>query len=166
MRITLPVLATAIAVFTAPVLAAEKAQTFVEKAAVGGMFEVESSELALKMSKDPDVKKFADTMISDHGAANSELQALAKEQGLSVPRKLDQEHAQLLKSLQKAASGFDAPYIKAQLEGHEKTVKMFEQYAESGDNEALQNFAMKTLPTLRMHLDSIEEMGDRVGAIK
>jgi putative membrane protein len=165
MRITLPALATAIAVFTAPALAADKAQTFVDKAAVGGMFEVESSQLAIKMSKDADVKKFADMMVSDHGAANAELEALAKEQGLTVPDKLDKEHAAKLKSLQQAGAGLDAPYVKAQLEGHEQTVKMFEQYADSGDNEALQNFAVKTLPTLRTHLDTIEQMGDRVGAI-
>jgi putative membrane protein len=165
MRITLPALATAIAVFTAPALAADKAQTFVYKATIGGMFEVKSSQLALKMSKDPDVKKFADMMVSDHGAANAELEAIAKEQGLKVPGSLDKEHAVELKSLRQAGASLDAPYVKAQLEGHAETVKMFEQYAESGDNEALQNFAVKTLPTLRTHLDTIEQMGDRVGAI-
>jgi putative membrane protein len=166
MRIILPALAIAIAFFAAPAPAADKAQTFVDKAAVGSMFEVESSQLALRTSKDPDVKKFADMMVSDYGAANAELEALAKEQGLTVPGELDKEHAAKLKSLQQTGPGFDAPYVKAQIEGHEQTVKMFEQYAESGDNEALQNFAVKTLPTLRTHLDSIEQMGDRVGAIK
>jgi putative membrane protein len=166
MRMTFPALAVAIVAFTAPALAADKAQSFVDKAAVAGLFEVESSELALKTSKDADVRKFADTMISEHGAANSELKALAREQGLAMPDKLDQEHAAKLKSLEEAGRGFDAPYVKAQLDGHEQAVKIFEQYAENGDNEALQNFAIKTLPTLRMHLDSIEQMGDRVGAIK
>jgi putative membrane protein len=166
MRITLPALAVAVVAFTAPALAADKAQNFVDKAAVAGLFEVESSELALKTSKDRDVRKFADTMISDHGAANAELEALAGELGLTVPDKLDPEHAARLNSLEEAGPAFDAPYVKAQLEGHEQAVKMFEQYAENGDNEALQIFAVKTLPTLRMHLDSAEQMGDRVGAIK
>lgn len=162
----LPAIAIAAVVFASPALSAEKAQSFVDKAAVGGMFEVESSQLALKTSKDPDVKKFADTMVSDHGKANAELEALAKEQDLTVPTKLDKKHAATLKSLQEAGAGIDAPYIKAQLEGHVTTVKMFERYAENGDNKALQTFAVKTLPTLRMHLDMIEKMGDRVGATK
>lgn len=168
MRISraLPAAAMAIAMFTLTALAADKAQTFVDKAAVGGMFEVESSELALRTSKDPDVKKFADMMVSDHGKANRELEALAKEQGLTVPAKLDAEHAAKLERLQQAGAQFDAPYIEAQLEGHQATVKMFEDYASEGDNDALQRFAVATLPTLRMHLDSIEALGDRVGAIK
>lgn len=168
MRMTplIPAIALAATAFAQPVLSAENAQSFVDKAAVGGMFEVESSQLALKTSKDPDVKKFADTMVSDHGKANAELEALAKEQRLTVPAKLDKKHEAMLKSLQQAGSGFDAPYIKAQLEGHVTTVKMFERYAENGDNEALQTFAVKTLPTLRMHLDMIEQIGDRVGATK
>ncbi len=161
----IPAIAIATA-FAFPVMSAENAQSFVEKAAVGGMFEVESSQLALKTSKDPDVKKFADSMVSDHGKANAELQVLAKDQGLTMPTKLDKKHETTLKSLQQAGANFDAPYIKAQLEGHMTTVKMFEQYAENGENKALQTFAVKTLPTLKMHLDMIEKMGDRVGATK
>jgi putative membrane protein len=162
----LPAVAIVVAMVASPVLAAEKAQSFVDKATVGGMFEVESSELALKTSKDPDVKKFADMMVADHGQANAELEMIAKEEGLTVPSKLDEKHSAMLKSLQEAGANFDAPYIKTQLEGHQETVKMFEQYANDGDNDALQNFAVKTLPTLRTHLETIEEMGNRVGATK
>lgn len=149
-----------------PAFAAEKAQEFVDKAAIAGTFEVESSELALKMSKDADVKKFADTMVSDHGQANTELETLAQEQGLTVPAKLDAKHAALIKDLEKAGGQFDAPYVKAQLDGHAEAVKMFQQYADNGDNKALQTFAVKTLPTLKMHLDMIERLSDRVGATK
>ena len=162
----LSAVAIAAAAAVAPAQAADKAQDFVDKAAVGGMFEVESSQLAIRMSKDPDVKKFADTMISDHGKANAELEALAKEEGLQIPTKLDQKHAALLEELEKAGGEFDAPYIKAQLEAHADTAKMFQQYADDADSKALQTFAVKTLPTLRMHLDMIEQMGDRVGATK
>jgi putative membrane protein len=157
-------IAAAVAVSTA--FAADKAQDFVDKAAIGGTFEVESSQLAIKMSKDPDVKKFADMMIADHGKANAELEALVKEQGLTMPAKLDEKHAALIEELRKAGAQFDAPYVKAQLDGHAETVKMFQQYADNSDNKALQTFAVKTLPTLKMHLDMVEQLGDRVGATK
>ena len=162
----LSAVAMAAAVALSPALAADKAQDFVDKAAIAGTFEVESSELALRMSKDADVKKFADTMIADHGQANVELEMVAREQGLTVPAKLDSKHAALIEELGKAGAQFDAPYIKAQLDGHAEAVKMFQQYADNGDNQALQTFAVKTLPTLRMHLDMIEQLGDRVGATR
>jgi putative membrane protein len=158
--------AVAIAALTLPALAAEEAQSFVDKAALGGRFEVESGQLAIKTSKDPDVKKFADMMISEHGKANAELEALAREQGLTVPTRLDDEHAARLQELQQAGAQFDMPYLKAQLDGLQQAVRMFEDYAGNGDNDALQNFAVTTLPTLKMHLDMIEQLGDRVGAIK
>ena len=47
----LPALAVAATVWMSPAFAEDSAQTFVDKAAVGGMFEVESSQLALKMSR-------------------------------------------------------------------------------------------------------------------
>lgn len=162
----LPALVIAVGLFISPAFAKDDAQTFVDKAAVGGMFEVQSSELAIKVSRDPDVRKFADMMIADHGKTSAELEALAKEQGLTVPSKLDDEHAAKLKELEDAGEQFDTPYIKAQLEGHQAAIKLFEAYSNSGQNTALQNFAVQTLPTLRMHLDMIEEMGGRVGATK
>ncbi|WP_245497858.1 DUF4142 domain-containing protein, partial [Mesorhizobium sp. M7A.F.Ca.CA.001.08.2.1] len=53
-----------------PALSAETAQDFVTKAAIGGMFEVQSSKVAQSKLQDPKLKDFAQTMISDHGAAN------------------------------------------------------------------------------------------------
>ena len=49
---------------------------FVEKAAVGGMFEVKSSQLAQQMATNPNVKAFAGRMVADHTKANQELMAL------------------------------------------------------------------------------------------
>jgi putative membrane protein len=162
----LPAVAIVVAAWTVPALAEDSAQTFVDKAAVAGTFEVESSELAIKMSKDPDVREFADMMIADHGKANAELETLAKQEGLAVPAELDEEHAALLKTLERAGDQFDTQYIKAQLDGHEAAVDLFKNYADSGENKALQNFAVETQPTLRTHLEKIEEMGNRVGATK
>jgi putative membrane protein len=167
MTLFLSVLSLVAAALLTPASAADKkAQSFVDKATVGGMFEIESSQLALKMSKDSDLKKFADMMISDHGKANAELASVAKKEGLKVPAELDHKAAALIKELQNAGVQFDTLYIKAQLDGHQETVKMFQEYADNGDNKALQTFAVKTLPTLRMHLDSIEKLSGRVSATK
>jgi len=150
-------------VFAFPGFAAEKAQTFVDKAAAGGLFEVQSSELALDMSKSPEVQSFAKMMIEDHGKANAALKALATKEGLKVPATLDQKHAAKIKTLKNAGSQFDPPYVKAQLEGHQDTIKLFEGYAKDGDNTALQAFANETLPTLKTHLEKIEAISGKLG---
>ena len=80
----LPALAVAATLWMSPALAEDSAQTFVDKATVGGIFEVELSQLALKMSDDADVKHFADMMVNDHGKANAELKSLAEQEGLTL----------------------------------------------------------------------------------
>ena len=51
--------------------------SFVQMAAVGGLFEVQSSELATTAGQSAEVKAFAQQMITDHTKANQELQQLA-----------------------------------------------------------------------------------------
>src|SRR6478736_8280587 len=57
---------------------------FVEKAAVGGMFEVKSSQVAQQMATDANVKNFAAHMVADHTKANQELMSLARTKGWQV----------------------------------------------------------------------------------
>ena len=69
------------------------AQDFVNQAASGGLFEVQSSELALQRSQNADVQQFANQMITDHTANNQELMAAAKAEGLTVPAQISSPHA-------------------------------------------------------------------------
>jgi putative membrane protein len=145
--------------------ASEKSQAFVMEATAASAFEVESSLLALRMSKDPEIKKFADMMVSDHGKLRSELQMYARKHGLDLSGELDAEGSNALSRLQ-GEEPIEAPYIDSQRQGNERMVKLFEDYAENGDDPELQNLAVKTLPTLRSHVQQIDEIGTRVGSTR
>ena len=132
---------------------------FVEKAALAGMFEVESSNLALKKSSEPDVKAFAEKMVLDHMAAGKNLERAAKagSKTYEVPSALDANHMKLLGDLAEApAEDFDRLYIEMQLAGHKDAVALFSGYAKSGDDPALKSFAEDALPTLERHYQMIE----------
>ncbi|MGE3831119.1 MAG: DUF4142 domain-containing protein [Parvibaculaceae bacterium] len=132
---------------------ASKAE-FVEKAGLAGLFEIESSRVALKKSQDSDVKAFAEKMIADHTAAGEALKAAAKG---NVPAALDADHTKLLGQLTEASTDdFDRLYVEMQLDGHADAVALFAGYAESGDDPSLKAFAEKTLPTLKRHHQMIE----------
>jgi len=45
-----------------------------------------------------------------------------------------------------------------QLRAHKQTVNLFKGYAEGGDNDALKTFAQNTLPTLKDHLQRIQDI--------
>ncbi|MGX5839908.1 DUF4142 domain-containing protein [Mesorhizobium sp. ArgA1] len=156
-RLILASLATATTLtFALPAFAADSAQDFVDKAAVGGMFEVDSSKIFEGKAQDQGVKDFAQKMIDDHGGANAKLESIAGEQKLTVPKELDAKHKADLDSLQNAKD--DKPYVQMQRDAHSEAVTLFESYAKDGDNAQLKSFASETLPTLKMHQEMIEKI--------
>ena len=150
---------TALAITLAsPAFAADTAQDFVNKAAVGGMFEVESSEIAVSKAQDQAVKGFAEQMISDHGAANAKLKTIAGEQKLELPAGLDAKHKGDIDALNTAKDPVDASYIQLQRNAHSEAVALFESYSQGGENAPLKAFATETLPTLKMHQEMVEKI--------
>jgi putative membrane protein len=141
----------------------ETPKTFVSKAAQDGMTEVELGKLAATKAQSPEVKKFADRMVKDHGKANMELETIAKAKSLQVPKKLDAEHQSMVDELSgKSGAEFDASYSQHMAAAHGKAVALFESGSRLSDAE-LAAFAKKTLPTLKEHkqmADSLK-MGTR-----
>jgi len=163
-RLFLASLATATAMaFALPAFAADSAQDFVNKAAAGGMFEVDSSKIAEGKAQDQSVKDFARKMIEDHGAANAKLETIAGEQKLTVPKELDAKHKGDVDALQNGKDPIDGPYVQLQRDAHADAVKLFESYAKDGDNAELKTFAQQTVPTLKMHQEMIEKIAATAG---
>ncbi|MGF9762221.1 DUF4142 domain-containing protein [Microvirga sp. 0TCS3.31] len=130
------------------------------RAAISNMFEIQSSQLAQQKTQNDRVRQFAQSMIQDHTAAGDKLKSAAQGvQGATVPSSLDQPHQQMVQTLQSASgSGFDRDYVQMQVTAHRDAVSLFDQYAQNGDNQQLKQFAQQTLPTLREHLQSVEQI--------
>jgi len=152
----------ALLVLPALTRAADEAKTdeqFVMMASSGGMFEVQSSEMALKQSSSDAVKKFAKHMVEDHTKANKELMDLASKKKFRVAERMMKPHADMATRLASAkGDNFDAAYIKMQVDAHEDTVKLFEDQAKNGKDSDLKAWAEKTLPTLKDHLKMARDM--------
>jgi putative membrane protein len=132
--------------------------TFVKKAALDGMTEVELGRIALAKSQDASVRSFAERMIKDHGKANEELAAIAKKKGFSVPMALDPEHRSMLQSLNaKSGAAFDTAYSEHMNGDHSKAIALF-QGAITGSDPDLAAFAKRTLPTLEQHKEMAETL--------
>jgi putative membrane protein len=147
----------AVAGVSSAAVAAEASDTppaptvFVEKAAQDGMTEVELGKVALAKSKNAEVREFAQRMVTDHGKANSELTAIARQKGIEPPKKLDSEHQAMVQMLEgKEGAAFDSEYSRHMNMDHTKAISLFEAAAKSNDQD-LAGFAKKTLPTLKEH---------------
>lgn len=130
-------------------------RSFLEKAAKSGIKEVEISQGTLDHLNNPQVKSFAQMMVSDHSQANQELMALAARKGVTLPSK---EYKYEEKWSKKATDkDLDEDYIKQMVDDHEDAVKLFEKAAKSDDAD-IAAFAQKTLPTLEHHLTMARDL--------
>lgn len=127
---------------------------FVKKAAVGGMAEVAAGELAKQKAQSPEKKQFGETMVADHTKTNNELKAIAEKKNMTVPAKLDSAHEKAIASLgKKDGEDFDKAFKKQMVGDHEKTIKLFEKQSKDGKDPELKDFATRTLPALKHHLE-------------
>jgi putative membrane protein len=135
----------------AAVSSAEK--TFATEAAQGGLAEVEMGQLALQKGTSPQVKQFAQRMVTDHTQANQELMQLAKSQNLNLPAKVDSKHKSDMERLRGMnGTAFDAAYMQHMVQDHQKDVAEFQKQAQRGSDPELKSFAVKYLPVLQQHL--------------
>ena len=133
-------------------------KTFVTKAALDGMTEVEAGKVALMKSQDPGILSFAKRMVDDHGKANAELSSIAKAKGIDAPKELDAEHQAMLDTLSaKSGADFDREYSHHMNMDHSKAIALFESASKSSDPD-LASFAKKTLPTLKQHKQLAEKL--------
>src|SRR4029079_5565623 len=96
-------------------------------AAMDGMTEVALGNLALQRAQSDSVKQFAQQMVTDHTAANTELTQLAAGKNVTLPTALDAKHQAMVDKLSKlSGADFDREYMKMMVNDHEKAVKMFQ----------------------------------------
>lgn len=136
---------------------------FVMKAGSGGIHEVELGKLASANAADPDVKKFAERMVSDHSKANDALKAAAKAANIPVADKVspeDQKEFDRFKTLKGAE--FDKAYMSQMVKDHEGAEALFRKAAKELKDPGLKGFAEKTLPTIQEHLKLAKQINDKL----
>lgn len=155
---------------TGPALAADvptQTQNFISNVAVANKFEIDTSNLALKYAKSPDVKNFAQQMVTDHTAAGKDFNAALAEAKITPPSdSLDLSHEAKYAKLRvfTTENSFDASYINEQLKAHEDTVAKFKDYSANGPTPEIKAFAAKLLPTLEHHLSMAKDLNEKVSS--
>lgn len=131
----------------APAALSSQDKSFMMNAAKGGMMEVEMGKVAAQNAQNADVKKFGNRMVADHSKANSELMALAKAKGVTLPGA-------------KAAGKWksDKDYMDMMVKDHGSTLAEFQKEAKDGTDADLKKFADKTAKTVQKHLTMAKEI--------
>ncbi|MGI4728244.1 MAG: DUF4142 domain-containing protein, partial [Janthinobacterium lividum] len=95
----------------------------------------------------------------DHQKADGELKSIATGKKLGVPPALGKEFQDRVDSMaMKSSAPFDLKYMDIMVAAHKKDVADFEKATTYLKDPDLKAFAVKTLPTLKMHLSAAENL--------
>jgi putative membrane protein len=131
----------------------EEAREFVNLMLTAGLKEVEVSRIAERSASSPAVKEFAAMMVRDHEKGNDDLRALGGKMKVAFDPQKEDARAALAKVANLNGAAFDRAYMDLMVGDHETVVRSVEEKGEKSSNALVQQWAAKTLPTLRNHLE-------------
>jgi putative membrane protein len=137
-----------------------KTEDFVKEVAISDMTEIAAAKIAL-VKGNPDEKKFAEQMVTDHSKTSSELNALVSggDVKAELPTALDSSSQKKVDTLNDSKTAqFASEYDPMQVSAHKDAVSLFERYAKGGENPKLKDWAGKTLPHLQHHLEMAQAL--------
>jgi putative membrane protein len=143
-------------------------QRFVNDVVAGNTAEIELSRMAGERATNPEVKQFAQMMVRDHTTAGNELKQVLTQHNLQVRDVMDEKHRDMAQELsRKNGSEFDHEYMAAMVDDHQHMEDLLDGRAnEKQDNQPLDNavnqWAAKTLPTVKHHLEMAQQLEDRL----
>ena len=121
--------------------------------------DISAGQIALKRSKNPEVRKFAQRMIVDHrGVLNSAVELVTKlgvtpvdNELVATLAKQSREHEAKLKTL--TGDAFDKRYIDHEVAYHEAVIGVIEkQLIPAAKNKELKNTLVSVVPAFKAHL--------------
>jgi putative membrane protein len=140
--------------YNSKTLVDEEALNFIKSGLEAGLTEVKAANIALANSQNTRVIGFANMMIADHTKAGDELKKIEGDKNVMANDVISTEHKQMLEHLSAIKGAeFDHAYMSMMVPDHEDAIRLFES-VDHNTSGTIQAFAKKTLPTLKMHLDS------------
>jgi putative membrane protein len=132
---------------------------FAMKAAQSDMTEIQTSQLALNRSQNPQVLKYAQEMIQAHTDSTSKLKPIAAGLNLPMPKTLGTQNQALVDRLSRlSGTQFDLAYTTGQARAHAQTQALFQTELQQGQNSQLKAFANEILPVVSMHLQMAQKL--------
>ncbi|MGK5064922.1 DUF4142 domain-containing protein [Janthinobacterium sp. LB3P112] len=121
--------------------------------------------MAQSKSSNPEVKKFADAMLTDHMKVADELKQLASSKQIEVSDQPGAKHqAQIDKLGRLEGQAFDKEYAASiGVAAHKDAVKLFTDASQKASDPDIKAFAAKTLPKLQHHLEMANTLHAALG---
>lgn len=131
---------------------ADSNSDFLMDAAKGDNAEIMMGKLAQQKGQSEGVKKFGQTLVTDHTKAKTEVASLATSMSVNMPSDVKPDAQQMYNKLsQTTGAEFDRMFISHMIEDHQKDIAAFTKEANAKDGK-VSDLAKKQLPVLKSHL--------------
>ena len=146
-----------------PVKLTAQEALFVIMAGSGNVGEIRLSELALKNSENPEVKAFAQMMITDHSKANDELLAVAKDHNIDFPPAPPAAAYKLSQTmLSMKGAEFDKVYMGELVKAHANALAALKKANGEVKDELLTAYVDGTEKIVAEHLKKAKEIDEKL----
>ena len=139
-------------------------QVFLKAAIEGNHGEIDAAKMALRKSKNDQVKQFAQKMVDDHTKMLADLHQIEQGQALKyADTSSDAAKRMALKLRGLTGAAFDKAYVDGMVKDHEEDVRDFTKETQTGENAAIKGAAEKSLPTIKEHLGMVQGLQRSIG---
>ena len=133
-------------------------QAFIKEAVQGNLAEVQLGELAAQRADSEAVRKFGETVRTDHQAALKRATNIAKSLKVEPPTEPTTEARGFYEGLsQLSGSEFDAAFVSHMVSAHEAEIAKYSRNANS-NNDALATMIADALSKLKAHLATAQAL--------
>jgi putative membrane protein len=142
-----------------------RTETFALQASQSNRSEIQLSQMALTQAASDGIKTYAQTMITHHTMAETELQDIVDDIDLDVnlTDTLAPDQVALRNRLMGlTGAAFDSVYINGQVMSHQKTLTIFDAQLSGGMNAKVRQYATEKRPAIQMHLDMADSLATTV----
>ncbi|WP_267395745.1 MULTISPECIES: DUF4142 domain-containing protein [unclassified Sphingomonas] len=133
---------------------------YVKTASASDLYERQSAQIVLQTTASPDVRAFAEMMMSAHAQSTADVKAAAmKSKVAAAPPMLSPLQAEMIAQLRDETSDSrDAAYIAQQKAAHNQALNVQQAYAMDGTVPTLKAAAARIVPIVQSHIAMLMKM--------
>jgi putative membrane protein len=135
---------------------------FVTQTSLGTPFQTDAGRIAEAKGTTPEIRAYADLMVSSHIAVNNALLAILQHKPpVPPPTLLQAAYATMVASLRhETGHTLDEDYIRGQVAYQNANAALYRYEIANGTDPDLKAFAQQTLPKIEDHLARAEKLQD------
>ncbi len=138
---------------------------FLTRASESNLAEIQQSQLAVIKSSNPKVRAFAQKMIADHEALESNLKIFFDQDSVTPAATLNADHqAEYAKLKGLKGTDFDNEYIRSMDMDHHMALAAFDTVIQNTEDSELKRVAVSGRKVVEEHTKMVDKMSEKISS--